>query len=389
MCPKFHNRVFLVEKDVHMQRFLWRDLELENEPKTYIVTVNNFGVKPANCIATLALHKSADIFSEKYPQESEDLKFQTYIDDELVAASNREETVEKTRRMDEICEHAGMQNKGWTYSGDHRNSDVVIGGEIDVLEERVLGLSWVPGKDDFKFSVSVNLAEGGKRRNTGPKYSTLKEFEENLPRILTRRMLLSEVSKIFDPMGFLIPVLLESKLLIRETRCSDTTLGWDDPLPNHQVGRWHYQLSPAFIDKFDRDIESLINMYKHYGVDFQIRSDDKRVHNIVTKKEVTTEAETHIISVEERGQIELEGYVMNRLGEKAKESVWSPIKGLNLKMFSTPLKTSKNKSQVESLKENHALFARCAILLNSNRGMDMEEVISNYELGYPRSLISL
>ena len=90
-------------------------------------------------------------------------------------------------------------------------------------------------------------------------------------------------------------------------------------------------------------------MYKHYGVDFQIRSDDKRVHNIVTKKEVTTEAETHIISAEERGQIELEGYVMNRLGEKAKISVWSPIKRWNLKMFSTPLKKSKNKSQVESL----------------------------------------
>ena len=34
---------------------------------------------------------------------------------------------------------------------------------------------------------------------------------------------------------------------------------------------------------------------------------------------------------------------MNRLGEKAKESVWSPIKRLNLKMFSTPLKKSKLK----------------------------------------------
>ena len=39
-------------------------------------------------------------------------------------------------------------------------------------------------------------------------------------------------------------------------------------------------------------------MYKHYGVDFQIRSDDKRVHNVVTKKEVTSEAETRIISAE-------------------------------------------------------------------------------------------
>ena len=53
------------------------------------------------------------MFSEKYPQEGEDLKCQTSIDDKLVAASeNREEAVEETRRMDEICHHAGMQNKG-------------------------------------------------------------------------------------------------------------------------------------------------------------------------------------------------------------------------------------------------------------------------------------
>ena len=72
-----------------------------------------------------------------------------------------------------------------------------------------------------------------------------------------------------------------------------------------------------------------------------------------------------------------------------KVSVWTPIKRLNLKMFNTPLKRSKDKTQVEGLKENHGLFARCAILLNSNRGIDMEEVISNYELCYLRSLLSL
>ena len=31
---KFHNKVFLIEKDVHMQQFLWRDMELDESPKT-------------------------------------------------------------------------------------------------------------------------------------------------------------------------------------------------------------------------------------------------------------------------------------------------------------------------------------------------------------------
>ena len=55
---KFHNQVHLVKEDVHMQRFLWRNMQTDEPPKTLAVAVNNFGVKPANVIATSALHKS-------------------------------------------------------------------------------------------------------------------------------------------------------------------------------------------------------------------------------------------------------------------------------------------------------------------------------------------
>ena len=65
---KFHNQVRLVPEDIHMQRFLWRDLRVNEPPLTYAVTRNNFGVTAANCIATSALHKSADMFKEVYPE---------------------------------------------------------------------------------------------------------------------------------------------------------------------------------------------------------------------------------------------------------------------------------------------------------------------------------
>ena len=106
-----------------------------------------------------------------------------------------------------------------------------------------------------------------------------------------------------------------------------------------------------------------------------LKRPDESIHNIVTKKKVGKEAGMDIVTVEQRGQLELEQYIRNRLGANAKEPVWAPIKRLNLKMFSTPLKKSKDKIQVEGLKKNHAFFARCAILLNRNRGIDMEEVI--------------
>ena len=52
-----HNQVRLVPADVHMQRFLWGGMHKEEPPKTLAVIVNIFCLKPANCIATCALHK--------------------------------------------------------------------------------------------------------------------------------------------------------------------------------------------------------------------------------------------------------------------------------------------------------------------------------------------
>ena len=63
----------------------------------------------------------------------------------------------------------------------------------------------------------------------------LNEHSVNI--ILTRRIVLSNVSKIFDPAGFLCPITLMSKLLLRES-WKDQALGWDDPLPQEQVTSW-------------------------------------------------------------------------------------------------------------------------------------------------------
>ena len=105
----------------------------------YVVRVNNFGVVSANCIAKVTLHKSADAFKDVYPLETEELKNQTYIDDELMANLNKELALMKTARIDEISAYAGMPNKGWTYTGDD-GGDIIINGETTGFnEEKVLG----------------------------------------------------------------------------------------------------------------------------------------------------------------------------------------------------------------------------------------------------------
>ena len=104
---KFHNRVHLIEEDIHMQRFYWRNMQTYTDPIVHAVPVVSFGVTPANCIATSALQKSADCFAEVYPDESSELKDQIYVDDIFVAAESKAHALTKSGIMRECQTRVG------------------------------------------------------------------------------------------------------------------------------------------------------------------------------------------------------------------------------------------------------------------------------------------
>ena len=157
---KFHNRVRLIDDEIHMQKFLWRGMNNDSEQQAYAVAVNNFGLKPANCIATCNNHQSAHLIAEKYPVESAALKNQTFVDEEPVAACDKSTLKLNTKRMDEILEHADMPNKGWTCIGDAANDTAVSIGGDEVSSEKVLGLLWTAYTDAFGFHVVLKFRQG-------------------------------------------------------------------------------------------------------------------------------------------------------------------------------------------------------------------------------------
>jgi len=83
----------------------------------------------------------------------------------------------------------------------------------DNLIVHTLGLGWQPSTDTF-------------------------EFKFNFPAesVITKRSILSTIAKLFDPLGFLSPVIIVGKLLIQELW--SIKLGWDDSLPDHVTNKW-------------------------------------------------------------------------------------------------------------------------------------------------------
>lgn len=60
----------------------------------------------------------------------------------------------------------------------------------------------------------------------------------NLPfEVTTKRQLLSSISKLFDPLGLLSPILIRAKMTMQDTWA--TKLGWDDPLTDEIKSNWN------------------------------------------------------------------------------------------------------------------------------------------------------
>ena len=100
--------------------------------------------------------------------------------------------------------------------------------------EKVLGSYWDPKTDTFRFRVALVFKV---KRGEDIVVTTADELKDLLIELFTRRSMLSNVHRIFDPMGLLLPLLLESKLLLRTT-WAEKDLGWDDPLPEELRTQW-------------------------------------------------------------------------------------------------------------------------------------------------------
>lgn len=56
------------------------------------------------------------------------------------------------------------------------------------------------------------------------------------PATLTKRGILANLAKIYDPLGLVLPDMLEGKQIYREA--SEMKLSWDIPLPEGVTKRW-------------------------------------------------------------------------------------------------------------------------------------------------------
>ncbi len=178
-----------------------------------------FGHRPSPTMATVALRKTAELKEETKPKAANAIENNTYVDDICDSQSSVEAAKELTSDIDEVLDAGGFHVKEWVSNAplndEGRKEEVVLGQNSANDTQKVLGTVWHPQEDKFSFKVNLGDTEGTK---------------------LTKRMILSKLSGIFDPIGGGVAVLIKSKIAMQELW--QRGLGWDDDVPPDIRMKW-------------------------------------------------------------------------------------------------------------------------------------------------------
>ena len=159
------------------------------------MNVLTFGDKPAPAMAQIALQKTADEGESIKQEAAKTIKDNTYMDDILDSLNMTEDAKKLTSDVDKILEKGGLKVKGWLSNKDLEDSNMGM-NEIKVpqsqTEAKVLGISWNCIEDVLKYKFEIEAVK-----------LCLTD--------LTKRKILSQIARIYDPIGFVSPFLIRAK----------------------------------------------------------------------------------------------------------------------------------------------------------------------------------
>ena len=122
----------------------------------------------------------------------------------------------------QIVSLGGFKVKYMVSSGETRSP------VLEKFNGQVLGLPWQPGTDTINMHLGVNLSAKKQKVRLGEEV-TLDTMGviDNVP--LTRRIMVSQIYSLYDPLGLLSPITIRYKLLLQQIVLSG--IQWDEPLP--------------------------------------------------------------------------------------------------------------------------------------------------------------
>lgn len=212
---KMYRQIMIQSDQRNLQLILWRCNK--DEPiKVYRLNTVTYGTTSApylsmRCLKQLALECNDDVIARVI---SEDF----YVDDLITGHDDQQTLINICEKTSKVLDSACLPLRKWMFnSATSSNTKNLAVGENS--NSKTLGLGWSNVSDDLNFTTQIDT-------NTSP---------------VTKRLMLSVISQIYDPLGILAPAIIKAKILLQKLWL--LKLDWQDVVPADVTLEWHNFIS--------------------------------------------------------------------------------------------------------------------------------------------------
>ncbi|XP_050437851.1 uncharacterized protein LOC126844044 [Adelges cooleyi] len=218
---QMYRQIQIHPNDRDYLRILWR-FKSDSPIQEYRLCTVTYGTSCAPHQALRTMQYLATMEESNFPIAANVLKNDMFVDDILTGAQSEEDTLFCQQQVIALCAQGKFQLRKWASNlpsvlqavpaTDCSMDPAVLFDDDGQAILKILGMHWNPKQDYFSYNYH------------SPSLTT------------TKRSVLSDMARIFDPLGFLAPVIFLAKYVMQLLWTSG--IGWDDPVPEQILMMW-------------------------------------------------------------------------------------------------------------------------------------------------------
>ena len=148
---------------------------------------------------------------------SQDMQGNLYVDNVFSGCDTEDEAISYYHEARSIMRDANFNLPTWASNSSQLHKQATADNVADPSTNvNLLGLRWNPSTDII--------------------YYASKDMPSTSNALVTKREVLQDLSKIYDPLGYIAPVLIKAKIFMQELWKQQ--LDWDKPLDELLLQRW-------------------------------------------------------------------------------------------------------------------------------------------------------